>query len=153
MKCIFLLFFLQLSVSNLFALRGKVVSVIEGDVIHFKADSNHEYKIRLYGIDAPEMKQQHGKEAKKVLADKILKKSVRIEVNGMDRYGRTTGIVVLDKISINRWLVENGWAWQYRQYDQSDVLRDAQKSAHRKRLGLWQGTNPIPPWEFRKNVK
>jgi endonuclease YncB( thermonuclease family) len=38
----------------------------------------------------------------------------RIDDLGKDRYGRTLGIVRLDKRHVNLDLVREGWAWWYR---------------------------------------
>ncbi|EAJ5221493.1 thermonuclease, partial [Campylobacter upsaliensis] len=65
-------------------LTGKVSRVIDGDTIELLAKTsktnpyNHiaKLKIRLYGIDAPELKQAYGKEAKEFLSALVLKQEV-----------------------------------------------------------------------------
>jgi micrococcal nuclease len=53
-------------------------------------------------------------------------------------------------------MVAEGWAWAYTQYldrpHASEYLQ-AEEQARAKRLGLWQQSNPKPPWEFRKALK
>ena len=59
--------------SNLFDLH--VLNVVDGDTIKVKFE-NKIKKIRLSAIDAPEIKQNHGKESKKFLSDLIKKKKL-----------------------------------------------------------------------------
>ena len=65
----------------------------DGDSI-ITADGRH---IRLICIDAPEIRQPHGKRAKRFLA-KLIKNGITIKKRGSDQYGRTLAIV---KITIN----------------------------------------------------
>ena len=69
---------------------GKVVRVTDGDTITVLQD-RQQYKIRLYGIDAPEKRQNFGNKAKQFLSDKIAGKVVTVVVVDKDRYGRSVG--------------------------------------------------------------
>ncbi len=60
---ILILLISALLTSNTFAFQGKVVHISDGDTITVIHDGNKE-KIRLYGIDTPEIKQSFGIEAK-----------------------------------------------------------------------------------------
>ena len=71
-------------------LTGKVSKVIDGDTIELLAKENPYHhitklKIRLYGIDAPELKQAYGKEAKKYLSALILKQEVSLIIENKDK--------------------------------------------------------------------
>lgn len=69
---------------------GTVVRVIDGDTFVLK-DQRH---IRIWGIDAQEVKLPGGKEAKKALEKIILKKRVTLELKGMS-YNRVVARVLL----------------------------------------------------------
>lgn len=150
-------------------LDGQVTKVSDGDTIQVKDDLGTKVKIRLYGIDAPEIEkvnkktgriskpgQPFGVEAWKALEDKIYRKRVNVEVVDIDQYKRLVSTVWLERRNINQEMVTEGWAWAYRQYlDRayaSEFIK-MEEQARAKRLGLWQQNNPQPPWEFRKRLK
>ena len=132
---------------SVFALSGKVVSIHDGDTITVLQDKQ-QVKVRLFGIDAPELKQPHGKKSKQFLSNLIAGKNVEVDENGKDRYKRTIGTIYLDGADINAQMVENGYAWAYRKFSKKYTPQESQ--AKKQRLGLWRDKEPIPPWEWRK---
>jgi len=94
--------------------------VIDGDTIHIGNN-----KIRLHGIDSPEIKQtcmindnfwNCGTESKKALKNIILQNEVNCEIIDIDRYKRFIGICFVNDKNINKYMVKNGWAIAYRYY-------------------------------------
>ena len=71
---------------------GKVEWVTDGDSISV-AKAGKSVRVRLFGIDCPEMDQKYGKEARALARELAYGKVVSIEPNGKDRYGRTIGRV------------------------------------------------------------
>lgn len=130
----------------LFALSGKVVSVHDGDTITILVEKE-QVKIRLFGIDAPELKQPCGKKSKQFLSNLIAGQIVEVEKNGNDRYGRTIGTVSLNGEDINAQMVENGYAWAYRRFSKKYAPQESEAKFEKR--GLWRD-DPIPPWEWRK---
>ena len=133
--------------SPLFALSGKVVSIHDGDTITV-LQGKQQIKVRLFGIDAPELKQPYGKKSKQFLANLIAGQMVEVEENGKDRYKRTIGTVYLGGTDINAQMVENGYAWAYRKFSKKYTPQESK--AKKQGLGLWRDKEPIPPWEWRK---
>lgn len=131
---------------------GFVGSVIDGDTIQIH-DFYGQYKVRLAGIDAPELTQAFGNEAASQLEFLIGSKEVRVEYTSTDRDGRILGIVYLGNADINHYLLRNGYAWHYKQYNNSKHYADAEALARSERIGLWMDASPIPPWEFRAGRK
>lgn len=131
----------------MFALPGKVVSIHDGDTITMLQNKT-QIKVRLFGIDAPELKQPYGKKSKQFLANLIAREVVEVDENGKDRYKRTLGIIYYKGQDINAQMVLNGYAWVYVKY--SKIYVDQETTAREKKLGLWQSSNPTPPWEWRK---
>ena len=130
----------------LFALSGKVVSVHDGDTITILAEKE-QVKIRLFGIDAPELKQPYGKKSKQFLSNLIAGQIVEVKENGNDRYGRTIGTISLNGEDINAQMVENGYAWAYRRFSKKYAPQESEAKFEKR--GLWRD-DPIPPWVFRR---
>lgn len=82
MKSILLLAMLY---ASLFAFNGKVVSIHDGDTITI-LQGKQQIKVRLFGIDAPELEQPYGKKSKQFLANLIAGEVVEVEPKGKDRY-------------------------------------------------------------------
>jgi endonuclease YncB( thermonuclease family) len=135
---------------------GRVVGVADGDTITVLDTSNAQHKIRLSGIDAPEKHQAFGTVAKQYLSNMVFNKSVVINWQKNDRYGRIIGKVLLDEVDVNLEHIKVGMAWFYRQYQKQQPIQDqadyaaAEQEAKAKKLGLWVDEDPVPPWDFRR---
>ena len=134
-------------------IEGKA-KIVDGDTIHIGKN-----KIRLHGIDAPEIYQtctidnkiwNCGTESSIALESFILGKDVYCEIIGVDQYKRFIGICFANKININQYMVQNGWAIAYRYYS-SDYIND-EKIAKNNKVGIWQGKFQ-EPYLFRKQQK
>jgi len=136
---------------------GRVVGVADGDTITVLDADKVQHKIRLAGIDAPEKKQAFGNRAKESLSDLVFDKTVNVETDKRDKYGRQVGKVLVNGQDVNLVQVERGMAWFYRQYQREQSPNDrklyeaAEDAAKVGRRGLWRDTDPVPPWEFRHN--
>jgi len=90
-------------------------SIIDGDTIEI-----HRTRIRLHGIDAPEVQQECtwpdgtvwrcGQHAALALSDHIGRAVVRCELRDHDRYGCIVAVYFLVGENLNRWMVTDGWA-------------------------------------------
>ncbi|EOY4239110.1 thermonuclease family protein [Campylobacter upsaliensis] len=137
-------------------LTGKVSRVIDGDTIELLAKTsktnpyNHitKLKIRLYGIDAPELKQAYGKEAKEFLSALVLKQEVSLIIENKDKYDRFVGTLFLKGQDINKEMVKNGYAHAYESFSKKYLAEQA--DAKMFKLGLWQDERVMSPSEFRK---
>ncbi len=129
---------------------GRVVSIADGDTLTVLDEANTQHRIRLFGIDAPEKGQAHGRQSKESLADKVYGETVRVDVVDVDRYGREVGRIYLGDRFINLEQVQEGDAWRYPQFDREHEFSAAERNAREQRLGLWTESHPIPPWEFRR---
>ena len=134
--------------------------VIDGDSIHIKS-----YKIRLEGIDAPEISQKCkkpylkiifftfqkdyycGQVSKKKLIQKIGNKSVKCILLGKDRYKRYLAKCFKGTINLNKWMVRNGYAIAYRK--NTKIYIPDENFAKEEKLGLWGGSF-IKPEKWRK---
>jgi micrococcal nuclease len=150
-----LIFFLVLPCSA-WAWSGKVIGVADGDTITVLRDKQP-LKIRLYGIDCPEKRQPFGKRAKQFTSELVFGKLVEIEPVAIDRYGRTVAFVKIENLSVNEELIRVGLAWVYKRYCKLPVCNDKwdglEFTARSNKQGLWQDSNRIPPWEFRRQKR
>ena len=134
-------------------LRGKVVSIADGDTITVLDADKKQHKVRLNGIDAPEKKQAFGAKSKVRLGELVAGKDVVVEWKEKDTYGRTLGKVIQGGMDVNLQMVKEGLAWHYRKYSKSADLSRAEAEAKAGKKGLWADPNPVPPWDFRKSEK
>ncbi|MBT7068222.1 MAG: thermonuclease family protein [Verrucomicrobia bacterium] len=111
---------------------GIVTRVIDGDTII--AGTNI---VRLAEIDAPEIKQPYGPDAKATLKAMIAGKRITVTYTRRDRYGRILGTVWAGGVNINEYLVRTGHAWRYRYARKTGLIADAERFARDNRLGLW----------------
>ena len=132
--------------------------VVDGDTIEIDGE-----KIRFSGIDAPESyykgKEQTclrenekiscGKLSKDFLIQKIDNQKVTCEIESKpDRYKRKLGECFVNKKSLSRILVKNGYAFDYPRYSKKKYAKD-QDHAKANKLGLWNMKFEFP-WDFRK---
>ena len=129
------------------AFSGKAVSIHDGDTITV-LQGKRQIKVRLFGIDTPELKQPYGKKSKQFLANLIAGEAVEVEENGKDRYKRTIGTIYLNGADINAQMVASGYAWAYRKFSKKYAPQESK--AKKQGLGLWRDKEPIPPWEWRR---
>ena len=134
-------------------LMGRVVKVADGDTLTIVVDGTDRRKIRLYGIDTPELDQPWGREAENALQEKAMDKNVLARVSGIDRYKRVIADIFIGKRNINHEMVVEGHAWAYRRYLKSKTLVKLEQVAKSRQEGLWAAPNPIPPWEWRKGAR
>ncbi len=131
---------------------GVVVKVVDGDTCDVLRDDKTTTRVRFAEIDSPESGgQPYGQKAKEFTLGQAAQKRVTVEVRTIDRYGRTVGEIFLpDGTSLNRLLVQEGYAWWYRKYSKDETLGELESTARKEGRGLWRDKNPIAPWEWRR---
>jgi endonuclease YncB( thermonuclease family) len=128
---------------------AKVIAVYDGDTITVRTDET--IKIRLEGIDAPELKQPFGQASKQALSGLVFGQTVTVKPGKKDRYGRLLARVEIAGKDASLTMVETGMAHWYEQYAKRDTqLQSAQTQAKTASRGLWSDPKVQPPWEFRK---
>lgn len=133
------------------SLKGQA-SVIDGDTIEIQGQ-----RIRLNAIDAPESRQacqdsagrdyRCGQRAAFALADQIGRATVICRQTDTDRYGRIVATCFARGEDLNRWMVQQGWAIEYKQYSDGRYA-DAEAEAREAKRGMWIGQF-VRPWEWR----
>lgn len=99
-------------------------------------------KLRLLGVDAPELDQECsadgslwpcGKQARAQLRRKINGQIVSCTTWGEDRYQRLLATCSANRVELNAWLVMSGWAIDYGGYAREEG------EARRNASGIWRG--------------
>lgn len=130
--------------------RGKVIAVIDGNTFQVRDENKRIRKILLTGIDCPELDQEFGPEAKKFLEKMILHKEVTIYDRGKDRFGNPIVDVKIKGVKDPRIeLLKEGLAWPEEKNTRED-LEYLRESAQLRGKGLWEQSNPTPPWVHRR---
>jgi len=105
-------------------------------------------RVRLLGVNAPEIGRCGSAEAKDELTRLISGKSVRIEEEKRDTYGRRMGLVFVGQTLVNKSMLAAGWARpDYTQNSQSEKLKSAYHDAVDNNRGihsLCKLVNPVP---------
>jgi endonuclease YncB( thermonuclease family) len=152
-------------------LTGKVVKVADGDTIRILVGTE-QHRVRLQGIDAPERKQPYGKASGRSLSALVAGKQVKVEYDKRDRYGRIVGVVWVRSpdtpcdvepcsmtLDVGMYQLTVGMAWWYRYYakEQTPEKRGqyefSEFEAKAKKAGLWQETEPVAPWDWRRQKR
>ena len=136
---------------------GTVIRIVDGDTLRINIEG-FEMPVRLWGIDAPEMTQSNGPEAKRNL-EMLVPAGSRAAIHPVnrDRYGRIVAVVDNDtEMAVNFTMVLRGWAYHYRQYDPriNGCFAHAERAAQDGRKGIWQGgvNGDKRPWEHRRKT-
>jgi endonuclease YncB( thermonuclease family) len=125
--------------------------VVDGDTLAIGS-----VRIRLEGIDAPEMAQtcrtaagqswNCGKEAAAFLRQLVGRNDVACNRTGEDRYRRMLAICYANGVNLNAAMIDAGLARAFVRYSKMFVAAEADAKA--RGIGIWQGPAEAP-WDFR----
>jgi endonuclease YncB( thermonuclease family) len=140
-----------------------VERVSDGDTITAVTNNQTKLRLRLIGIDAPEVPhgkkpgQPYGEEARDYLDHLIGGKTIRVDAYGPDKYNRVLAVVWDGQVNVNLLMVAMGYAEVYRGAPCQAFCREleqAEAMARRDRVGMWaQGAAYESPAAFRTRVK
>ncbi|MDG4553727.1 MAG: thermonuclease family protein [Candidatus Competibacter sp.] len=118
-----------------------VKSVYDGDTVTASCREG-EVKVRMFGIDAPEMGQEPwGARSRDALRGLLPRRdNIVLRVRDQDRYGRTVAQVFAGGSDVGLEMVRQGRAVVYEQYNDSAAYRQAEAEAKRDRRGIWEKT-------------
>ena len=133
--------------------RVHITKISDGDSLR-----SGDLRIRLFGIDAPELKQQCadqngvlwgcGVAAQRQLNGLIgTNKDLQCSLRDVDRYGRLIMQCFNGATDIGAAMVRSGHALAYRHF--SDLYIAEEEQAKTALKGIWRGTFSLP-WEWRR---
>ncbi|MBN2590855.1 MAG: thermonuclease family protein [Sedimentisphaerales bacterium] len=148
-----------------------VTNVVDGDTLDINCPDNQNIytRIRLLGIDTPEMNTESGemyfaREASVFAQKSALGKQVTIYLDEIsdtrDKYDRLLAYVLLpDSVFLNETLLSEGYAYAYTRYKHSfyNKYNQLESRARSNKKGLWLNVKPeqFPQWfqDSKKNNK
>ena len=134
--------------------QARVSEVVDGDTVHLQpVGGRQEIKARLLGIDAPEICQSFGHEARDALARRLSNAVVMVESNRQDDYGRALARIYLNGEDMGGWLVRQGLAWSYGAGRSKGPYRLDEQEARAARRGLFVEPEALKPAQFRRKYK
>lgn len=137
-------------------IESRIVGVTDGATITLLDAERRQHKIRLDGIDAPELGRPFGRAAKQHMADLVANREAVAKCHKTDRYGRNVCRVLVDGADPGLEQIRAGMAWYFRRYanklprDRRERYSGAEAQVREARHGLWADAEPVPPWEWRK---
>lgn len=137
---------------------GIATRVIDGDTLEMDIDGKL-VNVRLFGIDAPELNQRFGQDAKSFLERNLIDEELIVIPRDIDRYDRlVAGLYrssekAISSISIG--MTYEGYGWAYREFlgDELEFYLLSETDARKHKRGLWAAEGAVPPWEWRKQKK
>jgi micrococcal nuclease len=134
-------------------IRLTVYRIIDGDSFEGRANGQN-YRIRLFGIDAPEKGQDFYQKSKDRLGQLCKEGPIIIKIREKDYFGRWVADAHTNKGEfINQTMVKEGLAWHFTKYSKDPTLKKLETDARDSQVGIWSIKDPTPPWEYRKNKK
>lgn len=130
--------------------KAKVLGIRDGNTLHILYQKKA-YTVTLAYIDAPERSQYFGSESQQRLSNRLFLKTITVKpVPGALKEG--VQILATDLNGpINKWMVEKGLAWC--KAESQAFCANHQKVAQTHKIGLWQQSKAIAPWDYRKKIK
>ena len=132
------------------------LKVIDGDTIKINGE-----KIRFSGIDAPERKQVCYLNEKKVFCGELSKEKLKEKIGtnsiscerekDKDFFGRTLAECFINDESLSKFMVRNGYAFDYTRYSKKKYAKD-EEYAKTNKLGIWTMIFEYP-WEWREKIR
>lgn len=139
---------------------AKVISCYDGDTCKVELSEALTFKVRLAGIDCPEMGDKRNKnqnlasEARDFLNGQVKGKKVSLRQIDLDRYNRPIVEMKISDNIVNLQLLEKGFAEVYRKsgpkLDKATYYKSESKAKNQK-VGIWGLANYQTPYQYRKS--
>jgi micrococcal nuclease len=131
--------------------QGVVTHVRDGDTVWVQSiHGGQTHKVRLQGLDAPEICQAWGPQSREALHAVLQGQVVEVRGHAHDSYGRLLAQLTRQGNDVGAWMVGQGHAWSYSYQGRPGVYDAQQTHAQSLRLGLFGDARPVQPRWFRK---
>ncbi len=130
---------------------ARVTRVFDGDTLWVKPLAGGRYrKLRLDGLDAPEICQTGGTASRDALAARVLEQVVTVSERSHDDYGRALVHLTHGGDDVGALLVLQGHAWSYRWRHSQGPYALQEQQARALKKGLFADVAAEVPRDFRK---
>jgi micrococcal nuclease len=149
-------FFLALAFLSTFAhseelMTAWVTHVTDGDTLWVQPEAGgSRLKLRLEGIDAPEICQAGGEASKAALSALTLHRKLKVKIRSQDDYGRGLARLTYQGQDVGAEMVRSGQAWSYRWRNSLGPYASEEQGARLGRQGLFSQADAQLPREFRQ---
>jgi endonuclease YncB( thermonuclease family) len=132
---------------------GWVTYVSDGDTLWVKpVDGRAPLKLRLRGLDAPEICQAGGIASRAALSRLVADQTVRVVVKYQDDYGRGLAQIWLGERDVAAIMVQSGHAWSSRWHRSLGPYAAQEAQARAARAGVFAEPAPELPRDFRQRM-
>ena len=124
----------------------EALTVVDGDTFVAR-EGERIYLLKLRDVEAPELEQVHGPEARERLTQWVVGRRIWVWPE------KASGCVIpvraetLSGTEISEQLLSEGFVWA--SPSAPDALRRLETAARLKEIGLWRGEKQHPPWKYR----
>ena len=98
------------------SIKARVLNVLDGDTIRVKTQAGEVFNVRTFGVDAPELDQPYGVEARKFLNHLISMRKVELVQCKGSSYKRKVCYVFYNNHCINEIMLREGLVWHEPNY-------------------------------------
>jgi endonuclease YncB( thermonuclease family) len=165
MRFFFLLLFLLSGLASAEPFAARVVAVESGDMLEVLDEQRRRFVVSLAAVAAPDRTQPFGPQARAGLSALIFNREVAVSVVSHESASHVLATVLAADPNCNApacvkihdvglMQVSAGYAWWDRHAGSIQTPRAredyevAEFNAKLRRLGLWAGRNPVPPWQW-----
>jgi endonuclease YncB( thermonuclease family) len=128
---------------------GTIVRVDDGDSVVVR-EASLPIRLHLEGVDAPELSQPFGSQARDYLSRLVMDKAVSVRVRSRaPRDGESRAQIELNGADVSALLLRNGMARYCGRHSEDSVLRQAEAEARKAGRGLWATPDAPSPWQHR----
>ncbi len=127
----------------------EVLAVVDGDTFVGRQGEGI-YLMKLRHVEAPELQQPYGRDARERLAAQVAGQRVVILPVKADGCVVPVRVEASDGADLSEQLLTEGFAWA--SASAPDDWRRLEAGAQLAGRGLWGGSQPEPPWEYRRRT-
>ena len=130
---------------------ARVTRVFDGDTLWVQPlDGGRYRKLRLDGLDAPEICQSGGEASRDALVARVLRQVVTVRERSRDDYGRALVRLQHEGDDVGAFMVLQGQAWSYRWRHSEGPFAQEERLARTQKKGVFAAPSPEPPRDFRR---
>jgi micrococcal nuclease len=130
---------------------GLVTHITDGDTLWVRpAKASEPVKIRMDGLDAPEICQAYGDTSRRALAGLVSNQVVVVQGRRRDAYGRLLATLSVHGDDVGSAMVAQGHAWSYHSTRNGGPYAAQEAHARAARRGLFAHATAQEPRLFRK---